>query len=83
MANFIVITSSENLHKLIPEKFGKSCYRLEDNNWLISYDGTSKQLCDDLGASNGEEGNIVVLSFSGYWGWAGQDVWDWINVHSR
>ena len=86
MANFIVIplsTDKENLNKLISEKFGNACYCLSNGDWLVSYIGTSKQLSDDLGLSGGENGSAIVLNFYGHYGYAGNDIWEWINEFSK
>lgn len=86
MANFIVIPlSKENqlLNELIPEKFGKDSYQLANGDWLLSYSGTSKQLSDEIGISDDDKANAIVLSFAGYWGRATPDVWEWLNEHSK
>lgn len=86
MANFIVVPLSSGkvpLSTVIPEKFGTDCYCLQNGDWLISYPGTSKQLSDDLGITDGSNGNAVILNFTGYWGRASNDIWEWINGHSK
>ena len=86
MANFIVIPlSKENqlLNELIPEKFGNACLCLPNGDWLISYAGTSKQLSDELGISDGSNGSTVIVNFSGYWGYADNDIWEWLNEFSK
>jgi hypothetical protein len=86
MANFIVIPLSKDnqkLQSLIPEKFGNDSYCLENGDFLVSYPGTSKQLSEELEITEGINGNAVVLSFSGYWGRANPDIWEWVNEHSK
>ena len=86
MANFIVIplsTDKESLNKAISEKFGNACYCLSNGDWLVSYVGTSKQLSDDLGLSDGETGSAIVINFSGYWGYASNDIWEWLDEFSK
>jgi hypothetical protein len=86
MANFIVIplpTGNQILNELIPERFGKDSFALENGDWLVSFSGTSKQLSEEIGVSDGANGGAVVLNFSGYWGYATNDIWEWINEHSK
>jgi len=86
MANFVIVpipTSSEALDKLLPEKFGNASFSLGNGSWLVSYDGTTRQLSDEIGITDGSTSNGVVLSFAGYWGRATPDLWEWINEHSK
>jgi hypothetical protein len=86
MANFVIIplpSSNEVLDKLLPEKFGNDSFNLKNGSWLVSFQGTSKQLADDIGITEGNPCEGVVLNFSGYWGRATPDLWEWINEHSK
>ena len=86
MANFIVIPLSqdkETLNNLISEKFGNACFCLPNGDWLVSYVGTSKQLSDELGLSDGSNGSSMVVNFSGYWGYANNEIWEWLNEFSK
>lgn len=86
MATFIVIPLSQGKHQLnqvIPEKMGNACFCLQNGDWLVSYEGTSRQLSDDLGITDGTNGSGLVLNFSGYWGRTTTDVWEWINEFSK
>jgi hypothetical protein len=86
MATLIIIPLSEDnktLNTLIPEKFGNASCRLPNGDWLVSYEGTSKQLSDELGISEGICGKAVVLNFSGFWGYADSYVWEWMGEYSK
>jgi hypothetical protein len=86
MATFIIIPlphGEHKLHKIIPEKMGKSCFCLQNGDWLVSFEGTSRQLSDELGITEGDSGSGVVLNFSGYWGRASKDLWEWIDEFSK
>ncbi|KAF3983259.1 MAG: hypothetical protein HFP81_00140 [Methylococcales symbiont of Hymedesmia sp. n. MRB-2018] len=65
----------------MPEKFGNDSLRLPHGEWLVSYDGVTKQLSDELGISENESSSALVLNFSGYWGRSTADVWEWIKEH--
>ena len=68
MANFVVIPLSKDttqLSKIISDKYGNDAYSLENGDTLVSYTGTSKQLSDELGITEGVNGNALVLNFSG------------------
>lgn len=52
-----------------------------DNQWVVSYKGTSKELSDLIGisTSNGQAG--IVVTMSGYYGLAPNDIWEFIAAH--
>lgn len=82
MATFAIIPADkdhDSLDKAIAGKFGNKSFRLPQGEWFVSYDGTSTQLSNELGISDGAKGAAVVLNFSGYWGRAGKDIWEWLK----
>lgn len=88
MPHFVIIpTFANNLEAFdnaIQSKFGKKCYKLPRGEWLVSFEGTSKQLSDELQISDGTLGvSAIVLNFSGYFGRAGKDIWEWIAVNEK
>lgn len=86
MSTFVIIPTAQepaqktSLSEAIKAKFGNACYHLPQGEWLVSYAGTSRQLSDELNISEGVQGNVIVLHFTGYWGRATNDVWEWMNV---
>ncbi len=86
MATFIVISLEQDkaaLDKLITDRFGNASLRLENGDWLVAYIGTSKQLSDELDVTNGDKGVVIILNFHGYYGFAKNSIWEWINEFSR
>lgn len=85
MTLFVVIPTANTtaqLDKAIHEKFGNAALQLPRGEWLVSYEGTTKQLCDDLRISEGEIGvTAIVLAFGGHWGRASASVWEWIAAN--
>ncbi len=84
MALFVVIPdgpTTASLDAKVREKFGNGALQLPRGEWLISYDGTAKQLSDDLQITDGSIGvGAAVLGFSGYWGRTSKAVWQWIST---
>lgn len=85
MAHFVIIPTggdASRLDKTIVERLGNKGFKLPRGEWLVSFEGTSKQLSDDFGISDGAVGvSAVVLNFSGYFGRAGTDIWEWLSVN--
>jgi hypothetical protein len=83
MATFIVIpqddTVSEKLAEIIARKFGNRSYALPRGEWLVSYEGTTRQLFEALEIDN----MLVVLNFYGYWGSARPDLWEWVSAYQK
>ena len=61
--------------------FKNKAMRLPVGEWLVAYDGTSKQLSDELGISENGKSSAIVVGFSAYWGRASSDVWEWIKAN--
>lgn len=51
------------------------------NSWLIADGGTSQSVCEKIGLGDDKSlGGAVVVSVSGYYGFAGPMVWEWIKA---
>lgn len=75
------INDAEALNMAISEKFGNNAYQLPGAGaWLISYDGTAKELSDALGITDGSPGTGVIVSVGSYYGRAPTDIWEWMKV---
>ena len=85
MSTFIVIPISDvdDFDTKPLEELGNKSYRLPNKEWLVSYNGTSRQLSDELGISNSDNSSAVVFNFSSYWGRAKKDVWEWIEANGE
>ena len=49
---------------------------------MLSYDGTSRQLSDELDISTGNNG-AVIMNISAYWGFASREVWEWLAQNMK
>ena len=83
MSTFIVVpvSGTTNIDQVLPKKFGNKALQLPRGEWLVAYDGTSRQLSDDIGIGESPSDSAIILNFSAYWGLAGQDVWEWIAAN--
>jgi hypothetical protein len=86
MALFVLISTAEErapLDKAVPERFGNKAYRLPRGEWLVAFDGTSKQLSDELQITDGTLGvPTMVLNFTGYYGRVSKNIWEWVAVNA-
>lgn len=86
MATLVVIpTSAESsaLDRAITTQFGNQSLKLPRGEWLVSYDGTSKQLSDALAITDGTLSvSAVILNFNGYFGRSNKDIWEWLAVNA-
>ena len=51
--------------------------------YFVSYNGTTRELAEAIGLSNGESGTGIVIPVSNYYGYAAKDLWEWINIHEH
>ena len=83
---FVIIpndpTTVAHLNQIIPAKFDKASYALPRGEWLVAYQGTTRQLSDDLNISDNKSASALVLSISSFWGRANPDIWEWFKQQS-
>jgi hypothetical protein len=51
--------------------------------WLVIGDGTAKDVSDKLGVSDGVSGNAIIVTTSGYFGRAPNNVWEWLTAKMK
>lgn len=56
-------------------------FELPRGEFLVSYKGTSVELSNYLGISEGQNGSGFVIAVASYWGRASTDTWEWIKTH--
>lgn len=86
MTIFAVIPTRDE-HKLAEtlrsaEAAGQLAYlALPRGEYLVSFKGTSVELSNLLGITDGENGLGLVLAISSYYGRASTDTWEWVKTH--
>jgi len=84
MAVFVVVPDNpsaipfiERISEVIPP--GKA-FRLPAGQWMISFEGTSRELSEKLGFNDENPSTVgVVFGINSYWGRASGDVWEWLS----
>jgi hypothetical protein len=65
----IVATANpENVGTEIRDKFRGKFYELKSDTWFVSFDGTTRQLAEEVGIRNGTIGSGVVAPITGFSG---------------
>jgi hypothetical protein len=85
MSVFAVIASSNPsaVGTAIVAQYGANHYQFTNNVWFVSDNGTTKDVSDRLGISNGVIGaQGVVLKFDNYSGYAATAGWQWLSRQS-
>lgn len=85
MSTFVIIPTSGGDTAFVGKltELKNKAMRLPMGEWLVAYEGTSKQLSDELGISENEKASAIVIGFSSYWGRSSSDVWEWIKANSK
>lgn len=75
------IQNPDRLAAKVAERFGVNAYMVQSTHaWVIDYNGTAKELSDELGITNGSVGTGVIVSIGTYYGRASPDMWEWMKV---
>lgn len=82
MAIFVVIaTGGDSLPlKAAVEGFFPGFTQVAANAWLVTANGVAKDVSDKLGLTEGGTGTGVVLTVSGYYGYASNAIWEWLAM---
>ena len=49
------------------------------NHWIVSGEGTAQSVSDSLGVRGGGLGTVIVYNVAGYYGFAPQNLWEWLK----
>jgi len=81
MAIFAVIAPPDNstLGSILEAQYANNFLRVWNNQWIISANGTPKDISDKLGVSDGSAGTAMILLVTSYWGRANPDFWQWMS----
>ncbi len=91
MTIFIVcrVQDPVKMKKSIQDNFPNDHIYLEHNEWLISTNGTAKELSDKLGITNIVAGiptivgTAIIFSVENYFGRAPTNIWEWIKTKAE
>jgi sarcosine oxidase gamma subunit len=77
---FAIMAPSDDpkLEAAIQAKFPADQLKVGPGQWIIAATGTSKDISDQLGLTEGDVGSAIIVSFSGYYGRASTNIWEWI-----
>ena len=81
MAVFVIIPTANEaqIAATLNGRVDLKKHQMPKGEWLVSYEGTSKMLSDELGISDGANGTGAVFSIGGYYGRAPTDIWEWLK----
>jgi hypothetical protein len=85
MSVFVIIGSVNPnfIAEAVVRQYGANHYQLTSNAWFVPDNGTTKDVADKLGITNGAIGaQGVILKFDGYSGWASAEAWKWLASQS-
>jgi hypothetical protein len=93
MANIYILVkvgepqASEKRSKLeanLASNFPDGWRKLEQGSYLVASDEPllTRDVSDKAGITNGEVGSYIVTKIDAYYGWAGNEIWEWINTHA-
>lgn len=82
MALYVIIALSGEapLQDAIATQYGSNHYAYAHNVWFVSDDGSSKQVADKIGLTDGRIGAAgAVLAFNAYSGFGPLPAWEWLQ----
>jgi hypothetical protein len=82
MIIFAVLTPTEHpqLEAALTALFPDNYLKVGPGQYLVAAKGTAVDVSNTLGISDGRNGSGIVLSTSGYYGRAGNNIWEWMKL---
>ncbi|CAO3372932.1 hypothetical protein [Azospirillum argentinense] len=83
MSIFAVIATKGNktIGAVLERQAAGRFYALKDDVWLVTYDGTTQKLAEDLGIRDGRNGSGLVIPVPNYSGRGAPELWEWIRAN--
>lgn len=80
----IVTEGLDTFHAVVEEKFAGQHLKVTGTAWLLAGNGTTQEIAKRLGMRfEGQPGNnisAVITGVNGYYGWAANNIWEWIST---
>ena len=76
----IAVDNPGALGDAIAKIYAGEHFVLTQDQWLVVDTGTTKDVSDKLGITDGANGGALVISISGYFGRKGANVWEWMKA---
>ena len=77
-----VLANAELFETAAAKAFAGNHHKVADNVWLLADTGTAQEVCAKLGmpTTPGVRSpfSAMVVGVSGYYGWVGSNIWEWI-----
>jgi hypothetical protein len=54
---------------------------VKDDVWLVAFDGTTRELAQNIGIRSGDTSPGLVCAISGYSGRLPKEAWEWLSLH--
>jgi hypothetical protein len=75
-----------NFGEKISTKFPDNAYEVSNGangTWFVYAPGkTSKDVLEELEASKGAAGKIIITSINSFFGWHNRDLWEWLAARN-
>ena len=82
MTLFAILGHDENpkLEAALAVHFPDNFLKIGAGQWLVAGKGTSVDVSNVLGISDGSSGSAIVVSVASYYGRAASNIWEWMKV---
>lgn len=81
MKTIFAIFGTSNVQAMslaLQQNYPLDFFEISPGQWFLVASGTAKDVSDKLGITAGTVGTGVVVSVSGYFGLAAQNIWEWL-----
>jgi hypothetical protein len=82
MRVFVVIATRDGskVQAALQEKQYQN-FPVREDAWLVAFNGTTRELAENLGIRGGQTSPGLVCAISGYGGRLPKEAWEWLGLH--
>lgn len=82
MRVFVVVATGDGskVRTALQEK-GYQHFPVKADAWLVAFEGTTRELAENVGIRGGETSPGLVCAISGYSGRLPKEAWEWLGLH--
>jgi len=83
MSIFVILSKTDNnrIETAILNNFPNDYYKISPGQWMVSVEGTARQVSEKIGITKEEHGPgpAIILAISGYYGRWSSELWEWMK----
>ena len=79
----MAVQSPEKTAQALEREYPRNHLQLSSSAWFVAGSGTAQNVYNRLNPTDDRAQQLVVATTAGYWGFAPQNVWEWVKAKTQ